>query len=78
MVKTDRDSGGGEASGMDLLRDELVDYLGAEVGHLADKVGDKLADLTDQLFDIAENGGGLSALDIRGCQRNDTRMRQFP
>jgi hypothetical protein len=31
MARTDRDSGGGEASGTELLRDELVDYLGAEL-----------------------------------------------
>ncbi|WP_392675015.1 SRPBCC family protein [Streptomyces sp. LN785] len=63
MARTDRGSdGGGEASGMELLRDELVDYLGAEAEQLVGKAGDKLADLTDQLFDVAESGGGLSNL----------------
>ncbi|MER6997122.1 SRPBCC family protein [Streptomyces sp. NPDC000410] len=58
MAKTDRDAGGG-ASGLDLLRDELADYLGAQIENLADKAGDKLGDLTDQLLDVAENGGSL-------------------
>ncbi|MFD9976896.1 SRPBCC family protein [Streptomyces sp. NPDC059017] len=59
MAKAARSSKGGEASGLDLLRDELVDFLGAQVESLADKAGDKLSDLTDQLLDAAENGGPL-------------------
>ncbi|WP_328393350.1 SRPBCC family protein [Streptomyces sp. NBC_00390] len=59
MAKTDRDSGNGEASGLDMLRDEFVDYLGAQVEHLADKAGDRLADLTDQLLDAADGDGPL-------------------
>ncbi|MFJ6632333.1 SRPBCC family protein [Streptomyces sp. NPDC091376] len=62
MAKTDRTSGGGGGSGMDLLRDELMDYLGAQIESLADKAGDKLSDVTDQLLDSAENGGPLPGL----------------
>lgn len=48
-----------ETSGLDQLRDELSDYLSAQVELLAEKAGDKLADVTDQLFDAAEKGGPL-------------------
>ncbi|MFD7445443.1 SRPBCC family protein [Streptomyces sp. NPDC059909] len=58
MARTDRAPGGGE-SGLDLLRDELMDYLGAQMENLADKAGDKVSDLTDQLLDAAEGGGSL-------------------
>ncbi|MFD5428575.1 SRPBCC family protein [Streptomyces sp. NPDC127084] len=54
-----RDSDRSEASGLDQLRDELIDYLGAQVENLAEKAGDKLADVTDQLLDSAESGGPL-------------------
>ncbi|MET7617936.1 SRPBCC family protein [Streptomyces sp. NPDC005408] len=53
MAKTE------ETSGLQQLREELVDYLSAQTELLADKAGDKLADVTDQLFDAAENGGPL-------------------
>ncbi|MYQ45882.1 hypothetical protein GTW40_12550 [Streptomyces sp. SID4985] len=46
-------------SGLDMLRDELVDYLGAQAEHLVGKTGDKIADLTDHLLDSADNGGGF-------------------
>ncbi|MFD7232993.1 SRPBCC family protein [Streptomyces sp. NPDC059881] len=62
MAKTDRASGDGGGSGMDMLRDELMDYLGAQIESLADKAGDKLSDVTDQLLDAAENGGPLPGL----------------
>jgi uncharacterized membrane protein len=42
-----------------MLRDELTDFLGAQVEHLVDKAGEKLGDVTDQLLDTAENGGSL-------------------
>ncbi|MEV5200747.1 SRPBCC family protein [Streptomyces sp. NPDC053720] len=47
-------------SGLDRLREELGDYLTARVGDLAERAGDKLIDATDQLTDVAENGGSLS------------------
>ncbi|MEU4130507.1 SRPBCC family protein [Streptomyces wuyuanensis] len=59
MAKESGAAKGGEGSGLDLLRDELVDFLGAQVENLADKAGDKLSDLTDQLLDAAQGGGPL-------------------
>lgn len=47
-------------SGLDRLRDELTDYLTARVGDLAERASDKLFDVTDQLTDVAANGGSLS------------------
>ncbi|MFE6666159.1 SRPBCC family protein [Streptomyces sp. NPDC057697] len=49
-------------SGLDRLREELGDYLTARVGDLAEKAGDKLIDATDQLADVAQNGGSLSKI----------------
>ncbi|MFD8294778.1 SRPBCC family protein [Streptomyces bauhiniae] len=68
-TKTDTDktdTGKGDAkeqagSGLDALRDELVDYLGAQAEHLVEKTGERLTDLTQQLLDSAENGGGFLA-----------------
>ncbi|MFI1469307.1 SRPBCC family protein [Streptomyces wuyuanensis] len=59
MAKAAQSSKGDGTSGLDLLRDELVDFLGAQVENLADRAGDKLGDLTDQLLDAAEGGGPL-------------------
>lgn len=56
MAKTEQDNAG---SGLDRLRDELGDFVTAWVGDLAEKAGDKLFDVTDQLTDVAENGGSL-------------------
>ncbi|MFJ2895046.1 SRPBCC family protein [Streptomyces sp. NPDC087218] len=47
-------------SGLDRLRDELTEYLAARVGDLAERASDKLFDVTDQLTDVANNGGPLS------------------
>ncbi|MFI1370044.1 SRPBCC family protein [Streptomyces griseochromogenes] len=60
-----RDTNHEESSGLDLLREEFVDYLGAQMGHLVDKAGDKLGDVTDQLLDVAENGGTLAGVGSR-------------
>ncbi|WP_406308968.1 SRPBCC family protein [Streptomyces sp. NBC_00623] len=57
MAKTEQDNAD---SGLDRLRQELTDYLTAWVGDLAERAGDKLIDVTDQLTDVAENGGSLS------------------
>ncbi|MFF3878361.1 SRPBCC family protein [Streptomyces sp. NPDC001978] len=59
MAGKGRDTNHGEGSGLELLRDELADYLGAQMEHLVERAGDKLADVTDQLLDVAENGGPL-------------------
>ncbi|MEU9150391.1 SRPBCC family protein [Streptomyces sp. NPDC048417] len=65
-----------ESSGLDLLREELVDYLGAQMGHLVDKAGDKLGDVTDQLLDVAENGGTLAGVGGRILQ-GDSPLKAF-
>ncbi|MET7526927.1 SRPBCC family protein [Streptomyces sp900116325] len=57
MAKTEQDNA---ESGLGRLREELGDYLTAWVGDLAERAGDKLIDVTDQLTDVAENGGPLS------------------
>ncbi|MFE2065068.1 SRPBCC family protein [Streptomyces sp. NPDC059467] len=64
------------SSGLDLLREELVDYLGAQMEHLADKAGDKLGDVTDQLLDVAENGGTLAGVGSRMLQ-GDSPLKAF-
>src|SRR5438874_12714343 len=62
MAKTERENGGAGDSGIDRLRDEFGNYVNAWVGNLAEKAGDKLVDVTDQLTDIAENGGSLAQI----------------
>ncbi|MGW1893408.1 SRPBCC family protein [Streptomyces sp. NPDC002004] len=62
MPNKDRDTTREQGSGLELLRDELVDFLGAQVEHLVDKAGDKLGDVTDQLLDVAENGGPIAGI----------------
>ncbi|QTZ90745.1 SRPBCC family protein [Streptomyces auratus] len=59
MAKTGQDKAD---SGLDRLRDELGDYVTSWVGNLAERAGDKLTDVTDQLTDVAENGGSLSKI----------------
>ncbi|MFF8652374.1 SRPBCC family protein [Streptomyces griseoluteus] len=61
-TKTDTDKGDATeqaGSGLDALREELVDYLGAQAEHLVEKTGEKLSGLTQQLLDSADNGGGF-------------------
>ncbi|MFE9845283.1 SRPBCC family protein [Streptomyces goshikiensis] len=52
------------SSGLDQLMKELTGYVTAQAEQLADKATDKLSDLTDQLYDVADNNGQLS--DIAG------------
>ncbi|MEU4096646.1 SRPBCC family protein [Streptomyces sp. NPDC026673] len=68
MARTAQETGNGQASGLDQLRDELVSFVGAQVGNLADKAGDKVSDLTDQLLDVAENGGVLPKAGLKILQ----------
>ncbi|QDN54650.1 MULTISPECIES: SRPBCC family protein [unclassified Streptomyces] len=79
MADKERDSGRGEGSGLDMLRDELSDFLGAQVEHLVDRAGEKLGDVTDQLLDTAENGGsGGSLLGIGGrILKGDSPLKAF-
>ncbi|MFF4518085.1 SRPBCC family protein [Streptomyces mirabilis] len=77
MAGKERDTDRGEGSGLDLLRDELVDYLGAQMEHLVDKAGGgKLGDVTDQLLDAAENGGTLAGAGGRILQ-GDSPLKAF-
>ncbi|MGW7101723.1 SRPBCC family protein [Streptomyces sp. NPDC054838] len=62
MATSDRASS--QPSGLDQLLKEVTGYLGAQADQLADKATDKLSDLTDQLYDVADNGGSLS--DVAG------------
>ncbi|GAA2694976.1 SRPBCC family protein [Streptomyces lunalinharesii] len=47
---------------LDRLRDELGDFVTAWAGNLAERAGDKLTGVTDQLSDITENGGSLGEM----------------
>ncbi|MFI8238014.1 SRPBCC family protein [Streptomyces sp. NPDC085866] len=76
MAGTVRDTNHEETSGLDLLREEFVDYLGAQMEHLVDKAGDKLGDVTDQLLDVAENGGTLAGIGSRMLQ-GDSPLKAF-
>ncbi|MER5525983.1 SRPBCC family protein [Streptomyces sp. NPDC002677] len=76
MADKERDTNHEESSGLDLLREQLVDYLGAQVGHLADKAGDKLGDVTDRLLDVADNGGTLAGVGGRMLQ-GDSPLKAF-
>ncbi|MFJ8022292.1 SRPBCC family protein [Streptomyces sp. NPDC096311] len=76
MADKERDSSRGEGSGLEMLRDELTDFLGAQVEHLVDKAGEKLGDVTDQLLDTAENGGSLVGIGGRILQ-GDSPLKAF-
>ncbi|MFF7886213.1 SRPBCC family protein [Streptomyces sp. NPDC020794] len=76
MAEKERDSGRGEGSGLDMLRDELTDFLGAQVEHLVDKAGEKVGDVTDQLLDTAENGGSLLGIGGR-ILKGDSPLKAF-
>ncbi|MFG2772176.1 SRPBCC family protein [Streptomyces sp. NPDC048350] len=64
MASEDRSQKKESGSGMERLFSELGDFLTAQTGQLAEKAGDKLGDVTDQLNDVAEGGGKLT--DIGG------------
>ncbi|MBT2405260.1 MULTISPECIES: SRPBCC family protein [unclassified Streptomyces] len=49
-------------SGFDRLLDEAAAYLSMQADQLADKAVDKVGDVTDRLYDVAENGGQLPGL----------------
>ncbi|MFJ4840303.1 SRPBCC family protein [Streptomyces sp. NPDC088746] len=76
MARTDKDEPESEASGMDRLREELTNFVGAQTGKLAQKAGDKLTGLTGQLTDIAENGGSLPSIASRVMQ-GDSPVKAF-
>ncbi|MCX5323487.1 SRPBCC family protein [Streptomyces sp. NBC_00120] len=62
MATTDRGVDREEGTGLEILRDELAAYLGAQAEHLVERAGDKLEDVTGQLLDVAENGGSLGGI----------------
>ncbi|MFF9909184.1 SRPBCC family protein [Streptomyces sp. NPDC013457] len=64
MAPEDRSKAKESGSGLDRLLGELGDFVSAQTGQLAEKATDKLGDVTDQLYDVAENGGKLT--DIGG------------
>ncbi|MFD4573332.1 SRPBCC family protein [Streptomyces sp. NPDC058417] len=55
-------------SGLDLLKDELVDHVTARVNALAERAGDRLAGLTDSLTGAAEGGGAVPKAGLRVLQ----------
>ncbi|MFI8965987.1 SRPBCC family protein [Streptomyces sp. NPDC053493] len=63
MATSDR-TGANGSSGFDKLKGALSSYVAAQADHMVDKASDKLGDITDQLYDVADNGGKLS--DIAG------------
>ncbi|WP_331741368.1 SRPBCC family protein [Kitasatospora sp. NBC_00085] len=65
-----------EESGVDRLKEEVVHYLGAQLEHLVEKAGDKVADVTDQLGEVAENGGVLPNVGARVLQ-GDSPVKAF-
>ncbi|MER6398993.1 SRPBCC family protein [Kitasatospora sp. NPDC001603] len=65
-----------DVSGLDRLREEVVHYLGAQAEHLAEKAGGKLTEVTDQLSDVAANGGTLPAVGARVLQ-GDSPVKAF-
>ncbi|MFG2273535.1 SRPBCC family protein [Streptomyces chartreusis] len=68
MAKTDTDEPEAAESGVDRLRAELSDYLGAQLERMTEKAGDKLKDITGKLTDVAENGGSLPEIGTRVLQ----------
>ncbi|MFF8412921.1 SRPBCC family protein [Streptomyces omiyaensis] len=58
-------SGSDGASGLDKLMGEFSRYAAAQADQLARKAGDKLDGLTDQLYDVVDNGGDLAGLGSR-------------
>ncbi|MFF3728126.1 SRPBCC family protein [Streptomyces erythrochromogenes] len=79
MATSDRSKSPEPSSGMDQLMKELTGFLGAQVGQLAEKATDKLSDLTDQLYDVADNDGTLS--DVAGIGgrllKGDSPLKAF-
>ncbi|MFD0356393.1 SRPBCC family protein [Streptomyces sp. NPDC127110] len=67
-MATTRQGARGAESGLDKLIGELSSYLSAQAGQLADKAVDKVGDLTDGLYDVAENGGSLAGVGGRLLQ----------
>ncbi|WP_030816366.1 SRPBCC family protein [Streptomyces sp. NRRL F-2799] len=56
----------GAGSGLEMLRSEVGDYLGAQAEHLVGKTGEKLTGLTQKLLDTASGDGGGGGGFIQG------------
>ncbi|MFG3120731.1 SRPBCC family protein [Streptomyces sp. NPDC048208] len=56
----------GAGSGLDMLRSEVGDYLGAQAENLVGKTGEKLTGLTQKLLDTASGDGGGGGGFIKG------------
>ncbi|MFD7090127.1 SRPBCC family protein [Streptomyces sp. NPDC059896] len=65
MARTPQDTSDSDGSALGRVREEISNYLGAQVAHLAEKAAGKLTDVTGQLADVAENGGQLPAIGSR-------------
>ncbi|MER5943577.1 SRPBCC family protein [Streptomyces sp. NPDC001928] len=76
MTRTEKDQAAEEASGADRLREELTNFLSAQVENLAEKAGEKLTDVTGKLSDVADNGGSLPAIGSRILQ-GDSPLKAF-
>lgn len=68
MVSASRDTGSDRGSGLDRLRGEFTNFLGAQVGNLAEKAGDKIGDVTEGLKGVVESGGVLPKAGLRMLQ----------
>ncbi|MFB8201708.1 SRPBCC family protein [Kitasatospora purpeofusca] len=66
MAATDQKAS--ETSGLDRLREEAVNYLGAQLEHLVEKAGDKVSDVTGTLGEVVESGGVLPKVGSRVLQ----------
>ncbi|MFF9510946.1 SRPBCC family protein [Streptomyces sp. NPDC014724] len=75
MTRTESDQPAVEESGADRLREELSNFLTAQVERLAEKAGDKLTNVTEQLTDVAESGS-LPAIGLRILQ-GDSPLKAF-
>ncbi|GAA3482008.1 SRPBCC family protein [Streptomyces yanii] len=67
MTRTETDRPTAQMSGADRLREEASNFLSAQVERLAEKAGDKLTDVTEQLTEVAESGS-LPAIGSRILQ----------
>ncbi|MFE9424691.1 SRPBCC family protein [Kitasatospora sp. NPDC006697] len=74
MAATEQKSA--DKSGVERLREEAGNYLGAQLENLIGKAGDKITDLTEGLGDVADNGGTLSAVGSRVLQ-GDSPVKAF-
>ncbi|MFJ1599296.1 SRPBCC family protein [Streptomyces sp. NPDC088261] len=62
MAKTEQAIARMGNAAVEKVRGEITSFVGAQVGHLAEKAGDKLTGITGQLTEIAENDGKLPSI----------------